>query len=302
MSTCSKGMHNIINERLAHRLVTKQFPQWARLPVRPVTLGGWDNRTFHLGDDMLLRFPSAEEYAVQVEKEQFWLPKLQSSLPLPIPEPIGLGKPAYNYPWKWSIYRWLEGDTAASVQISDKRQLATTLGQFLRALQKIDLKGGTTPGPHNFYRGGPLSTYDAETRRALSILRHKIDTKSATKVWDAGVATEWQHPPVWVHGDMSPGNLLVKRNQLSAVIDFGMLAVGDPACDLTIAWTLFEPEFRNTFRDVFSFDDDTWARGRAWALWKALIVMANMTETNPVESAQSRRVVTEIMEDYRRNR
>ena len=101
---------------------------------------------------------------------------------------------------------------------------------------------------------------------------------------------------------MSPGNLLVKRNQLSAVIDFGMLAVGDPACDLTIAWTLFEPKFRNTFRDVFSFDDDTWARGRAWALWKALIVTANMTETNPVESAQSRRVATEIMEDYRRNR
>ncbi len=300
-----KALH-IIDEGLAHRLVAEQFPQWAHLSVRPVTLGGHDNRTYHLGKDKLLRFPSAKEYAAQVEKEQFWLPKLQPLLPLPIPEPIGLGRPAYNYPYKWSIYRWLEGNTAASVQIpdADKGQLAKTLGQFLSALQNIDPKEGPTPGPHNFYRGGSLSNYDAETHRALRILKNKIDIESAAKVWEAGVATKWQRAPVWVHGDVSAGNLLVKKNplsgvmELSAVIDFGMLAVGDPACDLVILWAWFEYKSRKIFRDVLPFDDNLWVRGRAWALWKALIITANMTETNAVERAQSSHVITEIIEDY----
>lgn len=307
MHTLSRGRSHLMDIKQAHCLVAQQFPQWKHLAIRPVTLGGHDNRTFHLGDKLLLRFPSAQEYAAQVYKEQCWLPKLRPLLPLPIPEPIGLGQPTEQYPWQWSIYRWLEGQTAASVQIHDQRGLAATLGCFLGALHTIDPQGGPEPGPHNFYRGGALSTYAAETHQALDFLKHQIDIRSARKIWEIGEVTEWQRSSVWVHGDISPANLLVKPHphsgkiELSAVIDFGMLAVGDPACDLTIAWTMFQPEARRIFRDVLPFDEDVWARARAWGLWKALIVTANMTDTNPVESAQSKRVLTKIIEEYKHN-
>ncbi len=300
--TLNRNRPYLIDARQAHRLVVQQFPQWKHLPVRPVTLGGHDNKTFHLGDDMLLRFPSAQEYAAQVHKEQFWLPKLRPLLPLPIPEPLGLGQPTEAYPWEWSIYRWLEGEPAASVPIHDQRGLAETLGHFLGALHAIDPQGGPKSGAHNFYRGGALSTYATETHQALNFLKHQIDIRAAREIWEVGAATEWQHPSVWVHGDISPANLLVKQHpltgkiELGAVIDFDMLAVGDPACDLTIAWTMFQPEARRIFRNVLPFDEDVWARARAWGLWKASIVTANMTETNPVESAQSKGVLSKIIE------
>lgn len=171
-----------MDAKQAHRLVAQQFPQWKHLAARPVALGGHDNRTFHLGDDRLLRFPSAQEYAAQVHKEQFWLPKLRPLLPLPIPEPLGLGQPTEEYPWEWSIYCYLEGEAAASVEMYDSQEIATTLGGFLSALQNIDPKGGPAPGLHNFYRGGLLSTYDAETRQALKLLRHRMDIASLTRV------------------------------------------------------------------------------------------------------------------------
>lgn len=233
MSTYSDAPLSLINTCLAQRLVAEQFPQWAYLPIQSITLSGHDNRTYRLGQDKLLRFPSAKAYAAQVEKEQFWLPELQPLLPLPIPEPIGLGQPADHYPYRWSIYRWLSGDTAASIYLSnsDKEQLAQTLAQFLSVLQKIDSAEGPYPGPHNFYRAGALSTYDGQTRRALNLLKQRVDFHALTQVWEAGLATHWQQDPVWVHRDISAGNLLVKKNPvnkiiaLSAVIDFGMLAV-----------------------------------------------------------------------------
>jgi aminoglycoside phosphotransferase (APT) family kinase protein len=277
------------------RMVNAQFPQWAELVVRPIAAGGWDNRTFHLGEDMVVRLPSAAAYAAQVDKEQRWLPRLAPSLPLAIPTPVAIGAPAYGYPWKWSVYRWIEGDAAALARIGNLREFATTLAQFLIALQRIDPTGGPPAGPHNFHRGGPLSTYDAETRRAIGALRHKLDVNAATEVWDAALATTWQRAPMWIHGDIGPANLLVQDGRLSAVIDFGMLGIGDPACDLSIAWTLFEGESREAFRALLPLDAGTWARGRAWTLWKALIVAAGLTETNAAESARPWRVIDEVL-------
>jgi aminoglycoside phosphotransferase (APT) family kinase protein len=285
-----------IDDSLVRRLVVGQFPQWAQLSVRMVEPGGWDNRNFHLGEHMIVRLPSAAAYSLQVEKEHRWLPQLASLLPLPIPTPLAIGDPASGYPWRWSIYRWIEGEIASPERIGDPTQFAIDLAKFLVALHRIDSTDGPRPGPHNFFRGGSLMTYDAETRQAIAALTGQIDSGAATEVWEAGLTTNWGSTPVWIHGDVSAGNLLTHSGQLSAVIDFGMLGVGDPACDLSIAWTLFDGESREAFRAMLSLDSGTWARGRAWALWKALIVAAGLAETNTVEAAQPFHVIGQVVE------
>jgi len=289
----------ILDETLVRRLVTAQFPEWKNLSISPVDRGGWDNRTFRLGEQMLVRMPSDAKYAVQVEKEHQWLPKLAPLLPLPIPMPLALGHAGEGYPWPWSIYRWLEGESAASAHIADLSYFARDLAQFLNALRRSDATHGPKPGPQNFYRGGPLTTYDAEVRKACEILHNKINSDLALKIWDTACATTWQGAPVWVHGDISAGNLLVRDGQLCAIIDFGQLAVGDPACDLVIAWTLFSGESRELFRATLDLDTATWARGRAWALWKALIIAAGLTNTNAVEGEHCWQILDEILADHR---
>jgi len=285
----------VVDEALVRRLVSAQFPRWARLPVTAISPSRWDNRSFRLGAEMLVRLPSAAEYASQIEKEQFWLPRLSSLLPLEVPTPLAMGQPAEGYPWKWSIYRWIDGDDASREHIADPNAFAGTLAQFLIALHRIDPKGGPQPGPHNFHRGGSLQIYDAETARAIAALGSRIDAKAAASVWRTALETTWARAPVWVHGDVSAPNLLVRDGKLSAVIDFGMLAIGDPACDLSIAWTLFEGESRAIFRAMLPFDSNTWARARGWTLWKALIVAAGLVETNAVDSPQSLRVVDAVL-------
>ncbi|MER8375586.1 aminoglycoside phosphotransferase family protein [Mesorhizobium sp. M1406] len=287
-----------IDTALVSRLVATQFPRWKDLAVRPVEFGGWDNRTFHLGDEMTVRLPSAAAYSLQVEKEHRWLPRLAPLLPLPIPVPLAMGVPAENYPWPWSIYRWIEGETAKRERIASLPQFATDLAGFLVALQRIDPTGGPAPGQHNFFRGGALTVYDNEARQAIAALDGKIDTDAASAVWEASLAATWHGAPVWFHGDVSWGNLLVRQGRLSAVIDFGTSGVGDPACDLAIAWTLFEGESREAFRAGVPADQAMWARGRGWTLWKALITAAGQIDVNPVEVEKSRHVINEVLADH----
>jgi aminoglycoside phosphotransferase (APT) family kinase protein len=288
-----------IDAALVARLVAAQFPQWADLPIRPVVNGGWDNRTFHVGERMAARLPSAARYAAQVDKEQRWLPRLAPRLPLPIPAPLAIGAPAEGYPWPWSVYEWLAGETAAVAPIPDLRQFAIALAEFLLALQRIDAAEGPVAGPHSFWRGGPLGTYDTETRQAIEVLGERIDAAAATEVWEAALAAAWREPPVWVHGDIAAGNLLVDKGRLSAVIDFGCSAVGDPACDLAIAWTFFEGEGRAAFRAALPLDAGAWARGRGWTLWKALIVLAALPGANPLDADQSLRILDDVVADHR---
>jgi aminoglycoside phosphotransferase (APT) family kinase protein len=263
-----------ITPTLVTRLIAEQFPHWAQLPVRPVELDGWDNTTFRLGDELSVRLPSADRYVPQVEKEQRWLPILAPHLPLAIPKPVARGEPGHGFPRPWSVYRWLEGTHATVDRIGDLERLATDLADFLTALYRIEPTDGPAAGEHSFFRGGPLATYDGETRETLSALGGEIDTRTAVEVWDEALATLWHGPPVWVHGDVTASNLLVVDGRLSAVVDFGCSAVGDPACDLAIAWTLFHDESREAFCDRLRLDEGTWARGRGWALWKALITHA----------------------------
>jgi len=283
----------LIDVFLVRKLIAQQFPHWADLPIKPVEHGGWDNRTFHLGESMTVRLPSDEEYAPSVKKEQYWLPKLAPLLPLPIPAPLALGKPTEYYPWPWSVYKWIEGQTALAERITDLSKCALSLAHFLLSLQKID----ATNGPVNPSRSCPLKTYDPETREAITILKDVIDVHAVTTLWDTALASSWQRPAVWFHGDVAPTNLLVKDGKLSAVIDFGSLGIGDPACDVVIAWTLFKGESREVFRDTLQLDTDTWARARGWALWKALIICAELPGTNSLEKEKSWKIIYELLHD-----
>lgn len=286
-----------IDAALVRRLVATQFPRWADLAVAPVAEQGWDNRTFHLGDRMTVRLPSAARYAAQVEKEHRWLPRLAPRLPLPIPVPVAIGAPGEGYPWPWSVCRWLEGETAAPGRIDDLTRFATDLAGFLVALQGIDPADGPPAGPHNFFRGGPLATYDADTRQAVEALDGRIDAEAVTAVWEAGLAAVRRGPSVWAHGDVGAGNLLVSEGRLSAVIDFGCCGVGDPACDLAIAWTFLHGESRAAFRAAIGLDDAAWARGRGWALWKALINLAKRP-SNPRDGGPPEPVIAALLADH----
>ena len=280
---------------LVRRLIAAQFPQWADLAVEKVEPGGWDNRTFRLGPAMSVRLPSARRYAAQVEKEHLWLPRLAPQLPLAIPEPLAMGRPGEGYDWPWSVRRWIEGTPAPAGGGPDPTRLAADLAGFLSALQAADAEGGPPAGAHSFHRGGDLAVYDGETRAAIAALSDRIDAAAAATVWEAGLAAAWAGPPVWAHGDIAAGNLLLDgAGRLCAVIDFGGCAVGDPACDLAIAWTLFSGESRAAFRRALPLDAGTWARGRAWCLWKALIVWAGAPGANPDGAGDCPRLVAEL--------
>lgn len=295
-----------IDVHLVRALVDQQFPFWASLPVRPVPLGGNDNRTFRLGGQLLVRLPSDGTYAAAVEKEQRWLPVLAAGLPLPIPAPVAAGAPGLGYRHPWSVYQWIEGRTAAEGPIEDLGQFAAALARFLVALQDVDPTGGPPPGAHNFFRGGDLGVYAGETVAAIGALGQDIDGPGARAVWDKAITSRWTADPVWVHGDVAAGNLLVRDGRLSAVIDFGGTAVGDPACDLVIAWTLLSGTSRQVFRAARAVAADTWARGRGWALWKALITLVGLraadpgAAVDPAAAARPRRVIAEVLADHRR--
>lgn len=218
-----------------------------------------------------MRLPSAAAYVGSVEKELAWLPRLAPALPLPIPVPVAAGAPSARYPWPWSVRRWIEGTPAAMTAVADPELVAGQLGGFLRALQEVDPTDGPPLGPENFHRGGDLAAYDDETRRATALLAGVVDCDAVSRVWDDALATRWDGPPVWFHGDVAPGNLLLDDSgRLCAVIDFGQFGVGDPACDLAIAWTLLRGRAREVFRTAMLVDEPMWLRGRGWALWKAL--------------------------------
>ncbi|HKP51994.1 MAG TPA: aminoglycoside phosphotransferase family protein [Chloroflexia bacterium] len=282
---------------LVRRLLAAHFPHWADLPIEPVQSAGTDNAIYRLGDDMAVRLPRIHWATGQVEKEQEWLPRLAPHLPLAIPVPLAKGRPGEGYPWQWAIYRWLEGENATTARISDPVQAAIELAQFIIALQRIDTMGGPLAVDRNS-RGIPLAMRDAPTREAIASLHGILDTNAVTAAWEATLqAPEWDRAPVWFHGDMLPGNLLVQRGRLTAVIDFGGLGVGDPACDLMIAWALFSGESREVFRATLQVDDATWARGRGHALSQALIFIPYYLDTNPVGVGNARRAIAEVLAD-----
>ena len=282
-------------------LVAEQFPQFAHLQVRLVRQSGWDNHTFHLGDRHKVRLPASAVYLSQTDKETVWIPRLAPQLPCLVPQPIAVGRPGPGYPFAWSIWEWIDGVPAERSAISDLGQFAEDLAGFLLALAGGETAGAPLAGPDNFFRGGDLGVYDQQARQCLRQLNGIVDTVRLTEVWHAALASRWQAAPVWVHGDIAWGNLLVRDGKLHAVIDFGSSAVGDPACDLVINWTLFDAGARSRFRAAYDIDHQTWQRARGWCIWKAMLIIAdNLQDAAVVE--RERAVLKQVMDDLDESR
>lgn len=286
-----------IDTALVARLVASQFPEWAALPVERVPSSGTDNAIFRLGDELAARLPRTPTRAAPLAKEREWLPRLAPLLPLEAPVPIAKGEPGEGFPLEWSVCRWCAGENATPDRIGDLEQAARDLARFVAALQRIDPAGGPPPGAHNYGRGEPLANRDASVRAALADLHGEVDVAAAAASWDESLATPvFTGAPVWIHGDIAPGNLLVRDGQLSAVIDFGCLGVGDPACDLLVGWTLLG-DARSVLRAELGVDDATWTRGRGWALSMALIALPYYRDTNPIMVADAHRTIAAVLAD-----
>ena len=260
-----------ITAQIVRNLIDAQFPQWSGLEIRPVQPGGHDNRTFRLGGAMTVRLPCGPAYAAQVEKEAKWLPVLAKGLSLPIPSPIAMGAPTGEYPFPWSVNRYIEGETVRDVKNPDADGLARDLSAFLKELQGIGTAGAPAAGPHNFFRGASPAVYSGEVEAALQRHRDSLPAERLRDVWERAAAASWNRPPVWVHGDVAPGNLLIRDGSLCGVIDFGIMGIGDPACDYAMAWSFFDRGGRSLF--LQGLDGGTVCRARGWALWKALITL-----------------------------
>ncbi|WP_333744967.1 aminoglycoside phosphotransferase family protein [Streptomyces ardesiacus] len=289
-----------LDERLVRRLVEGQFPRWAGLPLVRHPSAGTVNAMFRLGPDLVVRLPLTGGGAADVTTERQWLPRLAPLLPTAVPEVLGEGVPAEGYPWPWSVYRWLPGELPEASGLTDPLSLAGDLAGFVAAMRSV-----TLPGAPAAYRGGPLATLDGPTRAALDALRdlpeEGVDCEALTEVWqDALHAPAWDGPPRWLHADLMPGNLLVTGGRLSAVIDFGCMGVGDPACDLFPAWNLLPAGAREVFREALGVDDATWRRGRGRTLSQALIALPYYRETNPAMAGNARHVIRAVLGEAER--
>lgn len=245
------------------RLIAAQHPH-LRGPLTLVA-HGWDNDVYRLGDELAVRLPRREHAAGLIEKEQRWLPLLADLLPVPVPVPIAIGRPGEGYPWRWSVLPWFRGQRAIDQHPAQRDAVAEQLAEALLALHVPS----PPDAPINPVRGIPMAERDDAARERLA------SRPALLQEWSNAVnAAVWPGPPVWVHGDVHPGNVVLEGDRIVALIDFGDLSSGDPACDLAAAWLMFTPVGRARFRQRLGdrYDAATWLRARGWAAAMASLV------------------------------
>jgi len=286
-----------VDATLVRSLLDAQFPQWSRQPLERVSAWGTDNAMFRLGSELLVRLPRRAVCVEGLQKELEWLPRLAPHLPVPVPTPVATGTPGEGYPWDWAVYRWLDGEPALDADV-DYARLATDLAGFVGALQRVEVPAEPVPGS----RGVPLRERDEPMRSAIARIDAQssagVDTAAVTAAWEAALAAPvWDGPPVWLHGDLMPMNLLIRDGALSGVVDFGTCTTGDPACEALAAWMTLTGETRGIFRDLLALDGATWARGRGWALSCAVIALPYYLGTYPGIVRVARRTIAEVLSD-----
>lgn len=284
-----------IDTALVRRLIAAQFPHWARLPVERVDSAGTQNAMYRLGEDMVVRLPRTAGAARDVLAERVWLRRLAPALAVAVPEPLTEGRPGEGYPWPWSVFRWLTGGIPVAGRIEDPERLAADLAEFVLSLRRVD----PADAPAS-YRSETLAARDADVRAAISGVAAlgEVDGSAVTALWDTALqAPAWPGPPVWIHADLQPGNMLLADGRLAAVIDFGCAGLGDPAVDLISAWYVLPATARPAFRAALAADDGMWARARGWALSIALMELDYYRNTNPTMATTARHVIGETLTD-----
>lgn len=286
-----------INAGLVRRLIAEQMPNWAHLPIKAVASAGTDNAMFRLGDDKCVRLPRIPSAEAQLKTELTWLPKFRE-LSLSVPQVLAVGAPSITDPSCWSVYDWIEGHSVADAPLADLNQAARDLARFLLEVREVNTAGSPLAGPDNHYRGTDLALRDEPTRDAIAGLADLYSPLDLTRIWDEALAIpKWEATPVWCHGDLHAANLLAQDGRLVAVIDFGLMGVGDPAVDLIVGWSLLDKQSRAIFRDAVDVDDHTWKRGRSWAFSIALVALAYYRDTNRYLADMSRRVIEAVQAD-----
>lgn len=286
---------------LVRRLVDEQLPQWSSLPLVELPATGTDHWLYRLGDELLVRLPRIEWATGQSDLEARWLPVLAPHLPVSVPERVAVGAPALGYPWAWSVCRWIPGRTPDRTDPAELSAIAASLGEFCAALRAVDATGGPLAGVVR-NRGVPLAHRDAATREAISAVSDELDPSALTSAWETALrAPTHSGAPAWMHADLLFGNLLVDDldgvTTLVAVIDWGPMAVGDPAPDAATGWSIFDAATRDDFRTAAGFDDATWARGRGWALSTALVALPYYRGTSETIAANARCTIREVLAD-----
>lgn len=280
------------DEQLVTALLAEQFADLAHLSVTRLA-SGWDNVSYRVGDELVARLPRRAASAGLLANEQAWLAVIAPELPLPIPVPAHVGQPGCDYPFNWSLCPWLPGETSADAALDDPITEAGRLGRFLAALHR--------PAPpaleSNPYRGVDLAVRQRIVDNNLVALDGQVDSALVREAFAQLCATPvWAGPALRLHGDLHSANVLVDHGEVSAVIDWGDVCSGDPACDLAVAWMLFGPEAREVFRRAAGCDANTWTRAAGWAIAFALVYMAN-EELSPAMAVIGRRLLPEVLGD-----
>lgn len=289
-----------VDESVVRSLLRGQLPDLAELPIERFPSGGTENAVFRLGKDLALRLPLHEGAVRGLVKEIRWLPTLRPLIHLEVPEVRATGVAADTYPFPWAVVRWIEGTDAMATPIASTEEAADTLARFCTDLWSVDHATVPSPETVGLGRGQHLAYRDESFRQAIAQCEGLVDVPSVARIWDEALAApRWPGPPRWVHTDLIPPNLLVRDGRLVGVLDFGGVATGDPAWDLTPAWFVLDGESRRRFRRLLEADVDeaAWTRARGAVVSQAVIALPYYLETNPTMVAVARRGLDALLAD-----